>query len=205
MSDKLDLFLIRHGSTKFNEKRRILGSTDIELSKYGIEESKKLAILLRNRGVKPDLIYCSQYKRSKQTAEIISKILNVKNVIVTGLLNELDYGKYEGQDLSLFKKIKFGYNEKLMLEGGGETISNLIKRATKFLYLVSKNGDTKVMAVSHACFASVMTQLLKGLPVTYETLHILHTGDYDYFKLSRKNILKPLEVRTNVVAGTGKE
>lgn len=87
-SDKIELFLIRHGRTAGNEARRYIGRTDEPLSEGGA-----FAIAQRkypNAG----RVFCSPMLRARQTAELIYPGLEIE--IVDGL-QEMDFGILENR------------------------------------------------------------------------------------------------------------
>ena len=69
------LYLVRHGDA-------FPGSPDHDraLSEKGKEETKKIAKFLKTAGVEIPVLYHSGLKRAEETADIIAKILNIKNV-----------------------------------------------------------------------------------------------------------------------------
>lgn len=80
----MDLYLIRHG--KYNP----MSIDPYEgLSDIGKKETIKLAILLKQKNVRPDIIYSSNKKRSVQTAQVIAKELGyaLEEVIIRETLN----------------------------------------------------------------------------------------------------------------------
>ena len=85
---------IRHGETDWNVARRIQGSMDIELNAAGLEQAKRLADRLA--AVPCDIIYTSDLKRAKTTAEIINSRHDVE-MIASPNLREAGFGEFEGQ------------------------------------------------------------------------------------------------------------
>ena len=68
---KKDLYLMRHGQTLFNVRRRIQGWCDSPLTKQGIKEIENMAEQLKD--YKIDAAYTSPILRAKYTAQIILK------------------------------------------------------------------------------------------------------------------------------------
>jgi len=89
----MKLILVRHGETEWNRKAKLLSRTDISLNEIGIEQAKKTANKLKIFNF--DFIYTSNMKRTLETANIINKFHNV-SIIQTELLQERDYGDFEG-------------------------------------------------------------------------------------------------------------
>lgn len=119
------LFLIRHGTSFFNEINLVAGSMDVPLSKAGIEQSENLASRINS---KLDIVYTSNLTRSIVTANILLSNLcsrfnqipvflviqnaslplslpNVLPVYKTGLLNERNYGQAQGRKKDSIKRI----------------------------------------------------------------------------------------------------
>ncbi|ODV59788.1 2,3-bisphosphoglycerate-dependent phosphoglycerate mutase [Ascoidea rubescens DSM 1968] len=96
------LILVRHGQSEWNEKNLFTGWVDVKLSPKGIEEAKNAGILLKESGLKPDILYTSRLSRAIQTANIALEsadrlFLDVKR---SWRLNERHYGDLQGKDKS---------------------------------------------------------------------------------------------------------
>lgn len=89
----MKLILIRHTSTDYNLDRRYCGFSDIGINKKGIIQAKRIKNKLGDFRV--DKIFCSDLKRTLQTAKIIfaksaCRIIKRKN------LREINFGEWEG-------------------------------------------------------------------------------------------------------------
>ena len=64
----MELYIVRHGTTSWNEQKKLQGSADIQLN----EEGRKVAALTGEalKNVSFDKIYTSPLKRARQTAKI---------------------------------------------------------------------------------------------------------------------------------------
>ena len=84
------LFLIRHGLTEWNTKRKIQGTIDTHLNQEGIQQAIALSQRLVN--LYPiDQIYASPSNRALKTAELINEKYKVNLQIDSDLL-EIDFG-----------------------------------------------------------------------------------------------------------------
>ena len=83
----MTVYLLRHGRTYWNDRRRYLGRTDIPLSHEGAEE-------LRAPGFSPEPVYTSPLLRARQTAEILFPAARLEAV---DALAEMDFGDFEGR------------------------------------------------------------------------------------------------------------
>lgn len=70
----MKVYLVRHGESVGN-KKGVFQPSDSPLSATGIKQAKRVAKRLKNHKI--DLIYSSTHTRTRQTAEIISRELNV--------------------------------------------------------------------------------------------------------------------------------
>lgn len=85
------LFLIRHGITSWNKKRRYCGRLDVGLSREGKTQAVKLRQQLKD--ISFDKIYCSNKKRALQTCHIIFDGRKFTKVVA---LREINFGVIEG-------------------------------------------------------------------------------------------------------------
>jgi broad specificity phosphatase PhoE len=86
------LFLVRHGLTVNNQLKKVSGTSNTELSKTGIKQAQKIANWASKKNI--NLIVCSDSLRAVQTAEIISRSIEVSYRSYSSL-RERDYGKYD--------------------------------------------------------------------------------------------------------------
>ncbi|ODV93915.1 hypothetical protein PACTADRAFT_51662 [Pachysolen tannophilus NRRL Y-2460] len=94
------LILLRHGQSDWNEKNLFTGWVDVKLSKKGEEEAANGGKLLKESGLKPDILYTSKLTRAIETANIA---LNEADrlfipVVRSWRLNERHYGALQGKD-----------------------------------------------------------------------------------------------------------
>ncbi len=94
------LILIRHGQSDWNEKNLFTGWVDVRLSETGVKEATRAGELLKESGIKPDILYTSKLTRAIQTANIaLDKAdrlwIDVKR---TWRLNERHYGDLQGKN-----------------------------------------------------------------------------------------------------------
>jgi len=95
----MELILIRHGETLWNEEGRVQGFSDIELSDVGLHQVQQLALSLNNHQIQS--VYSSPLIRALKTAQIINQYHNAPIYLESGLM-EMNLGDCEGlrfQDL----------------------------------------------------------------------------------------------------------
>ena len=101
----MEIYIVRHGETFWNEKKLLQGSTDIELNENG----KKLAVLTGEalKDTRIDRIYASPLKRAYETACLIRGDRDIP-IIKNDLIREMNFGDYEGQNASELLRTKAG-------------------------------------------------------------------------------------------------
>tara|TARA_Y200000002_G_scaffold378427_1_gene385798 strand:- start:853 stop:1515 length:663 start_codon:yes stop_codon:yes gene_type:complete len=153
----VNLTLIRHGTTKFNEEDRVQGSSDIPLSNKGIEDID----LINLENTNFDLFYHSPLIRSKDTLYGILEKYNIdidnSNIKQDILITERKYGIFEGLTKKEIKnKYPNLYNEWLKNENikgeGIETIENVIDRIKLFISKVISFDFKNILLVTHSGF-----------------------------------------------------
>lgn len=106
------LYIIRHGQTSKNKAKLLQGRSDHPLNEDGRTQSLLAGEKLRALGVKPHGIYSSPLIRAIETAELAVSALTDPakgatdadtcdvRIITDERLIEMDYGPYEGMDLT---------------------------------------------------------------------------------------------------------
>lgn len=140
------LYIIRHGETEWNIKRRFQGRSDIPLNDEGRRLARVTAEAMSD--IPFARIYTSPLKRAYETAMIIKGERDIP-VIEDARIIEIGFGEYEGLCCS-----KEGYNipdpdfmnffnkpEAYNPPNGGESIEALCKRTAEFLDEIMHNND----------------------------------------------------------------
>ena len=181
---KKDLYLMRHGQTLFNVRRRIQGWCDSPLTELGKQQALKAKEYLKD--ISFDHYYSSTSERCCDTIELI--IGNHYYKRLKGL-KERNFGLFEGESEDLNPKFDdFGYDD-LFPHYGGERKEDVQKRLKETLTdVMDKEDHQTVLALSHAgacmCFLSTVIdpeEVLKRGGLT--NCCILHfTFENDTFK-----------------------
>ena len=145
------LFLIRHGSTEWNVKKKYCGFVDIALNKKGMTQAKRLHKRLKNETVHK--VYSSDRKRAIQTAGIVFKDYDIEKVAD---LREMHFGIFEGLTYKEIMK-KFPRDYKKWIENpfesvipSGESLNILKKRVVRaFKKIILRHHNQTVAVVCH--------------------------------------------------------
>lgn len=144
---------MRHGETASNVEQIYQGQGDGELSKNGIEQAGHAANFLKKTGI--CAVYCSDLKRSVDTARIIAKPHGLK-VRPLKDLRERFYGEWEGlKYFEIEKKYKGLYKLWLIHPNkadipGAEKLKGLQKRGVRAVEKIARSHKNKtVLIVGH--------------------------------------------------------
>ena len=157
--------IVRHGQTEWSANGRHTGSTDVELTREGRIEAGSLgSLLLDLMGTPMQLtIYVSPRKRAHKTAELALGRELAATAIVTDLLQEFDYGDYEGMTTDQIQVDVPGWD--IFRNGcpNGESVSDVAKRCDEFIDMTTGLGGT-VLAFTHGHLSRILTARLVGQP-----------------------------------------
>jgi bisphosphoglycerate-dependent phosphoglycerate mutase len=99
---RLRLYLIRHGEIEHAAMGKLIGQTDVALSKRGVEQARRLAEKLSS--VRVDAVYSSDLRRARLTAEIIAE-RNRVSARLSAAWREIDMGAVETGDWQAVLKV----------------------------------------------------------------------------------------------------
>ena len=152
-----ELWIVRHGETKWSRSGQHTGRTDLPLTELGTLEAQQLAQRLAGR--KFDLVLTSPLERASETCRIAGYGDVARRC---DDLMEWDYGAYEGRRTVDIRKERPGWL--LWRDGvpGGETLEQVAARARNVIALVQATpGDVALFAHGH--LLRVLTACWLGL------------------------------------------
>lgn len=166
MNDFLELWLIRHGETDYNRDHRIQGQSNNPLSTLGTKQAECLAPRLADESF--DLIYCSDLKRARTTAELACP---GRKLIFDQRLREISSGVFEGKlkselrpdELEMFETGERTFELKRAPEG--ESYQDLSERVVDWLDELPREG--KIASFSHGGVIRSVLYYLAGQPEAY--------------------------------------
>ena len=147
---KLNLLLVRAGSTELDEQGRITGSLDMPLSLAGEKEAETTARQLDD--LKIDVIFSAQCQAAKQTAEHLSNGGAIRIKVEDSLTN-LDHGLWHGKSIDELKETQpklyrqWNENPESICPPGGETIESVRNRVESTLNRIRRKYKTGVVAI----------------------------------------------------------
>lgn len=163
----MELYIVRHGKTYWNEERKIQGWADIDLT----EEGREVAILSAEgmKDIHFDAIYSSPLKRANETAHILRGERTLP-IIVDERIKEIGFGVLEGADFMKIRGDKtskfasfFEKPEDYETPEGGESFEVVSERAAEFMAeIIEKHkDDERVMVVARGAVNKAMMRYIR--------------------------------------------
>lgn len=168
---KTRILLVRHGSTLFSADERFAGSTDVELSDEGRELARRLADRLAR--VKIEAAYCSDMRRTRETAAIVAKPHGLSPVAMSEL-REIDHGVWEGE---VHREVEKDFAGEYAVWSAdpfatappsGESGLHVLSRALPALRkIVADNAGRTVLVVSHKATNRLLLCAILGIDLRF--------------------------------------
>lgn len=162
-------FAIRHGQAESNIGHVIssIPENGDPLTETGRKQVKESAQkILKKRNI--DIIYTSNFSRTRQTAEIIAEELGIakENVIVDERIGEARINKYEGKRWDDFYDLFDDKSKLFHSKEGGESFADVYIRTNEFMFDVDKKHEGKnILIVSHGSPLSMIFAASEGLSI----------------------------------------
>lgn len=159
-------FLLRHGQTIYQTEKKALlypwPDFVTGLTKKGEKQIKKVAKQLKNK--KTELIYSSDFLRTRQTAEIVAKILGLK-IIFDKRLRDINLGIFQEGKTDEYRKFFISKKQKFFKRPPeGESWQDVRKRTIDFLKSLEKKHKNKtILIISHGDPLWLLYGAIKGL------------------------------------------
>jgi len=192
------IIFVRHAESLWNPIGRYQGRLDPELSERGHNQAKLIANALKKYN--PTTLYSSPLKRTYQTAEYISKELNLQ-IIKNEDIIEINHGDWSGL---LVEEVKEKYPEMfrqwlfephLVKFPNGESLEDVFDRVKKFLkYALEKHENETIVVVSHT--VPIRASLAAGLNLDMDKFWIFGCDNASYSILDY-DIVRPILYKLN--------
>lgn len=176
----MKLYIIRHGQTEMNRRRKYQGSIDTGLNARGIAQARRAAEVLATN---IDVLVSSPMRRALQTAEIISAHSGIP-IRIMPHFRERAFGQFEGLSKTEIKnRFPDLWKHKPLRSfevapPGGESVSEVLERVHRGIeQLLADHGRDHVVVVAHGFVA----RAIRGLttPVSRDSFfdYTLANGD----------------------------
>ena len=171
----MEIYVMRHGRTIWNEKHICQGRSQNRLSDFGKSQVKEQAI--KYKDIKIDYIFSSPLMRAMQTANIMNTYYKAK-IVRDNRITEVNQGIFTGQKKENFTdEQKFAMNQ-LKKGSGVETYEEIYKRTIDFInYLRQNYKDKNILVVTHGMIASYIEKIGTRLSLEKDELKNYTTFD----------------------------
>lgn len=166
----LEIYITRHGATKWNIENRLQGWLNSELTESGIRNAIQLGKRLSDREF--NRIYTSPSKRAVETAKLIKADKNTP-LSIMGDLKEISFGDWEGQTQEEiekdFKEEYYNFWNKPHLYNhqyhNAEALKTFKKRVDEAMKLIiSDNTSGKILIVTHGVVIRAIMSFFWNIP-----------------------------------------
>ncbi|RXJ70610.1 histidine phosphatase family protein [Veronia nyctiphanis] len=159
--------IMRHGQSEANVADLIVSDPKTGCSQFGLSplgESQARESALTLGGETLDMILCSDFKRARETAEIVADIFSLPDPVDEIRLRERYFGELEGQPSSAYESVWLQDRlDSSHTDNHVESAQNVCSRAVSLLNeLEKKYHDKVILLVAHG-----------------DTLQILQTAFHD--------------------------
>ena len=173
----MEIVLIRHGVTAWNQQRRFQGQIDTPLSEEGHEQAMLTArYLSATRETQPvNAIYASDLKRAWSTAEPIARMLGLP-ILKQSLLRERHFGIFEGKthDELQLEGLQADYQRwrnrepDFAVPEGGDSLRAFFDRTRRALHLLvgAHQIGERIVAVTHGGFLDCAFRIASGVDMS---------------------------------------
>ena len=160
----MKLILVRHGETDSNLNRILQGRDGTHINQKGKEQALEVGKKLKEKYGKIDMVFCSPLNRCVETLDCILMEHPIDGqILMSKLLEERDFGEYEGVESYMIDWNILNSDSKENKEMGVESLGSLQKRAELFLEdLKLENENFTILVISHDGPIKMMVSKLTG-------------------------------------------
>lgn len=179
----MNIYIMRHGTTVWNEKGITQGRSSNMLSQSGKALTKQAANMLKD--VPIDVIFASPLMRTMQTANIINKYHNVK-VVKDERLIEIHQGIFTGKKWSSLTKEEKNLKDLRDSSCGMESYESVYERVNDFIQNIKSTCPFEnILIITHNVCASLIYTILSNQKVDLQNKkHIKCFNNAEIKKLS---------------------
>ncbi len=176
----MKVYVMRHGTTVWNEKGITQGRSNNRLSKSGKKLAEDVADQYKNE--KFEVIFCSPLMRTMQTANIINKFHKVK-IVKDDRLIEINQGVFAGRKKETWtdeeKQARIDRDERF----GLEKYESVYSRAKNFIEDLKTKQYKNVLIVTHNVVASLIELILNDIDYSDKHLGAFKNAEIKNFNL----------------------
>ena len=184
---KNSYYVLRHGKSIANEEALIVSHPDDGVGRYGLAEEGRRQVAhgveqaMREYGLDAStIIVSSDFRRTRETAEIARDILGADELILTPRLRERFFGVWDRQHNSNYQQV---WDDDLLdphhKNGGVESTSEVLSRTTALIRdLEDRYAGSNILVVSHGDALQILQSAFERVPSSqHRSLRHLETGE----------------------------
>ncbi|MBR0373001.1 MAG: histidine phosphatase family protein [Mogibacterium sp.] len=173
------IYIVRHGQTELNQAKVLQGRSNRSLNETGQAQASALGERFRAAGIAFDRVYSSPLRRAVETARLIAGI----DPTVDDRLLEMDYGPYEGMDLTNpVPEVLAFFRDFVNVPApdGMEQLSSVVERSGQFIEEVKVFGrDHNILITTHAiAMKGILEYLTPESRGAYWSTHVANCEVY---------------------------
>lgn len=166
-------FALRHGKSKANELGIVLSHPDDGIPNYGLVEEGRKQVRLAVEAARKNqilgndtIIVTSDFRRTRETAEIASSALGALTVILEPRLRERFFGAWDKQQNSAYQKV---WDDDVAQPGHTnhqvESTEEVLRRTAGLIQeLEDRYRERTILLVSHGDALQILQTTFAGVP-----------------------------------------
>ena len=145
---------MRHAESRLSLEGKVNGEPDLDtgLTETGREQAAALGVLIRDDPI--DLCVVTEFRRTRETAEVALAGRDVPQITVPAL-NDIRFGAFEGKDFDAYVRWAQTHGPEDDCPGGGESRVDAARRFVRGYRQVLERPEATVLVIGH------------GLPTRY--------------------------------------
>jgi broad specificity phosphatase PhoE len=156
------VYFVRHGEADYNLLDRVNAHPDVRNNLTVTGKAQAACCCKALADVPIELIYCSEFPRARQTAEIVNEHFGVP-LVVDPLINETGAFAFEGKPARLWHQAQVP-DRLSALVPGCEPFMHMKQRLSAFLEKLREVPQQHIVVVSHEEPIQVMLGILEKIP-----------------------------------------
>ena len=189
--ESAEFILVRHGLTGWNAAGRIQGHTDTDLCDEGYEQARSVGRRLQEESY--DLLFSSDLKRARQTAQPLADVLEME-IQLDDRLREWNLGAFEGLTVDearerfadAYRKYR-AFDPELRVPEG-ESFLEFDHRVIHFFQEMSQaHAGKRLLVFTHGGSVNVVLRHVLGIPTTSRDKFYIPNTSVTRVRVSPKN------------------
>ena len=160
-------YLMRHGQSQANVAGKIVSDPAIGCQQFGLTKLglQQVENSVKNYTGEPlSIIICSDFMRTRQTAELVTKLLALPSPLLDIALRERFFGNWEGQSDDSYEVIWEQDQRRLKKPPNEvEAVDQVLERGLKLIHTLENThlGET-LLLVSHGDMLQILQTIFTG-------------------------------------------